>query len=265
MRDLKVGRINYLNLFPIFNCLEEDKEAPPFNIIDGVPSSLNRLLRDGRIEISPSSSIEYLRNREIYEIIEGHSISSFGAIRSILLFSKKTIEELDGEKVLTSSQSETSVVLLDVILRRFYGHDVELIPSECNLPDALQQSPACLLIGDDALIWRKRLTGSIQPYIYDLGEIWFRNTGLPFVFALWIVRKDALQEMKEEISLFKEALNRAKAKALLSLEHLSSLTPLSTILSEEEIISYWRQISFDLGEDHIKGLELFDRFRLTLP
>lgn len=257
MKCLKIGKINYLNLFPIFKCLEEDHDTQAFEAIEGVPSILNKLLREGRLDISPSSSIEYLRNRDMYEIIEGHSISSFGAIQSILLFSKRPIEKLNGQTILTSSQSETSVVLLDIILKKFYGQDVTLKPSDIVASEALESNHACLLIGDDALIGRKRSGHFSTLNIYDLGDIWFRNTGLPFVFALWIARRDSLREKRQEIEAFKSSLNRAKAKALKNFEHLASENYLQGILSKEEIVSYWRQISFDLGEEHLKGLELF--------
>lgn len=257
MKALKIGKINYLNLFPVFRCLEEDHDAPAFEVIEGVPSILNKLLRKGMLDISPSSSIEYLRNRDMYEIIEGHSISSFGTIGSILLFSGSPIEKLDGQTIFTSSQSETSVVLLDIILRKFYGQNVALTPSDIVASDALKSNHACLLIGDDALIWRKRLLNLSPLYVYDLGEIWFKNTGLPFVFALWIVRKDSLREKGQQIQVFKSSLDRAKAKALNNLEQLASGNYLQGILTEEEIVSYWRQISYDLGGEHLKGLELF--------
>lgn len=257
MKVLRIGKINYLNLFPIFKCLEEDEDAPDYEVIEGVPSRLNKLLREGVIDISPSSSIEYLRYRDIYEILEGHSISSFGTIGSILLFSNIPIEKLNGQKILTSSQSETSVVLLDIILREFYGQDVTLIPSEITLPHALKSGHPFLLIGDDALLARKKLSNSSLYYIYDLGDIWFRNTGLPFVFALWIVRRDSMREKREKIEAFKASLNRAKEKAIINFERLASGDYIEGILSKDEILSYWRQISFDLGEEHLKGLDLF--------
>ncbi len=257
MKSLKIGKINYLNLFPIFKCLEGDNKAPNHTFIEGVPSQLNRLLREGSLDISPSSSIEYLRNMEMYEILEGHSISSFGSIRSIILLSNAPIEKLNGRTILTSSQSETSVALLAVILKRFYGQTASLIPAEIRLPDTLRSHDACLIIGDDALLSGKMLQGYSSIYTYDLGDVWFKNTGLPFVFALWIVRRDSLKNKAEEIEAFKKALDRAKARALNNLKEISSLTPLSGILSQEDIISYWNLISFDLTDQHLKGLELF--------
>src|SRR5512134_2759317 len=104
---LHIGRIPYANLFPIFYLMGKRGDAP-YDIIEGVPSELNRKLRDGIIDISPSSSIEHLRHPDKYDVIRNHSISADGPIRSIFLFSRMPLEALDGQTILTSSQSETS-------------------------------------------------------------------------------------------------------------------------------------------------------------
>ena len=126
-KHLRIGRINYANLFPIFHALlEKAGDSSAYEFVEGVPSFLNRLLREGKVDISPSSSIEYLRRRDKYDILEGHSVSSFGPVGSILLFSRRPIETLNGLTVLTSAQSATSVALLDIILKKFYELDCPL-------------------------------------------------------------------------------------------------------------------------------------------
>ena len=164
---VRVGRIPYANLFPIFSMLDEAPGSPRYEFVYGVPSLVNRLLREGEVDVSPSSSIEYLRREDAYVLMEGHSISSFGPIGSILLFSKRPIETLDGLTVLTTSQSETSVALLAVTLKKFYDCDCSLRLTDAALPEAIQSSPACLLIGDDAL--REALKWP-RLHIYDLGD-----------------------------------------------------------------------------------------------
>ncbi|MGW8273263.1 MAG: MqnA/MqnD/SBP family protein, partial [Thermodesulfovibrionales bacterium] len=73
---LRIGKIRYANLYPVFYTLERECAKSQFTFIEGVPSEVNRLLRDGMVDISPSSSIEYLRASTLYKLIEGHSISS---------------------------------------------------------------------------------------------------------------------------------------------------------------------------------------------
>lgn len=264
MREhLRIGRINYANMFPIFYMLEHGCDCSAYRFIEGVPSELNRLLREGEIDISPSSSIEYLRHKDMYTILDGHSISSFGPIGSILLFSTRPLETLGGSTILTSSQSETSVVLLDIILKKFYSIECILKPSNNSFSKALEYYPAYLLIGDDAL---KAVSGcklqvagnNSKLYVYDLGNIWYQHTGLPFVFALWIARKDS--ETKMLLGKFRMDLSKAKDAALKNLKTIARESYLINILSEDEIVSYWEGISYDLDDEHLAGLELFREY-----
>ncbi|MDI6890549.1 MAG: menaquinone biosynthesis protein [Thermodesulfovibrionales bacterium] len=274
---LKIGRVPYSNLFPIFYILARQCDCSGYEFIEGFPSTLNRLLRSGQIDISPSSSIEYLRYKNKYTFIEGHSISSKGPVGSILLLSRRPIEELEGKTVLTSSQSETSVVLLDVILKKFYKIECPLKPTDEKVDLLLNKAEAFLSIGDDALKAKQIVTSyKLQVeskdkdpspiYIYDLGDLWYRNTGLPFVFALWIVRKGCFTEKAELLKRFIHDLNKAKGLAMENLDKIAqALRPLllsrySLIITEEELIPYWKGISYDFREEHERGLELFRQY-----
>lgn len=274
---LRIGKIPYANLFPIFYVLEKECDCSFYEFIEGVPSELNKMLRDGEIDVSPSSSIEYLKNPSLYQVIKGHSISSRGPIGSIFLFSEKNIDELNNSTVHVSSQSETSVALLDIIFRKFYG-------IQCKLQ--VLQSPensggeACLLIGDDALKYKARgnkqeaIGKNINKHtiypspiahrllVYDLGEIWYEKTGLPFVFALWIARKKLFecQRAKELLNKFVKDLDTAKEIALKKLIEIAQHSPMKKFMSEEEIISYWNNIDYELTPEHKKGLDLFNRY-----
>lgn len=271
-KHLRIGRINYANLFPIFYMLERVSDCLTYKFVEGVPSDLNRLLREGKIDISPSSSIEYLRTEDRYTLLEGHSISSFGPIGSILLFGTRPIEELDGQTVLVSSQSETSVALLDIILKKSYSIDCLLKFSHEPLSKGLESCPAYLLIGDDALkaVVNYKLqvsnnnselrTPNPELYIHDLGEIWYKFTGLPFVFALWIARKDCFLNIPEFFEKLRKDLDAAKGAALKNLRAIAKESDLIHIMPEDEIVSYWEGISYDLNDKHKKGLELFRKY-----
>ncbi len=296
---LKIGKIPYANLFPIFYTLQRECNCSKYTFIEGVPSRLNKLLRAGEIEVSPSSSIEYLKHEDIYTLIEGHSISSKGAAGSILLLSTKPIEELEGKTVLVSSQSETSVALLDIILKKFYTIVCSLKPTDESVDSLINKAEAYLVIGDDALRAKKLVTskalqvagnkdpslvtqhssgytfslpsregrvGRGETYVYDLGELWYQKTGHPFVFALWIVRRDCYEEKAQLLNSFIYDLNNAKGRALQNLEKIAlKLKPLllsthSLNIHTEELVSYWNGISYDLSEEHKIGLELFRKY-----
>ncbi|BCB96944.1 chorismate dehydratase [Dissulfurispira thermophila] len=272
---LRIGKIPYANLFPIFYMLEKKCDCSTYEFVEGVPSLLNKMIRDGKIDVSPSSSIEYIRNPFLYQIIEGNSISSRGPIGSIFLFTKKDIHELNGNIVYVSSQSETSVALLNIILKKFYdiqcGIQVSQRPEDSG-------ADAFLLIGDDALrykaisnrqeaigknIDKHTIHGQLpivsHQFVYDLGEIWYEKTGLPFVFALWIARKDMFDK-REILNKFIKDLNKAKEIASKNLYEIARHSPMKEFMSEKEIVSYWRLIDYDLKAEHKKGLKLFERY-----
>ncbi len=241
--------------------MEKMPACSGYEFINGVPSEVNKLLREGAIDVSPSSSIEYLRHENLYTLMEGHSISSSGPIGSILLFSKRPIETLQGLTVLTTSQSETSVALLHIILKKFYDLRCTLLSSGADLSTAMESYSAYLLIGDDAL--REALRWP-RLYIYDLGDIWYKNTGLPFVFALWIARNDFCEKDPQLFNEFRKNLDIAKINAMKSLKDIAGKCSLAPILSRDEIVSYWKGISYDLRDDHKKGLALFRQYSKEL-
>lgn len=260
---LRIGKIPYANLFPIFYVLERECDCSSYEFVEGVPSILNKMLRDGELDISPSSSIEYLRNPFIYRIIDGHSISSRGHIGSIFLFSKKNIHGLNSSTVHVSSQSETSVALLDIIFKKFYGIQCKMHVSRNPENSGAE---AFLLIGDDAIKQGLMVKGQ-RSRVYDLGEIWYEKTGLPFVFALWIARKklfegqgSRVKGQKELLNKFVKDLNTAKEIALKKLIEIAHHSPMKEFMSEQEIISYWNKIDYELTPEHKRGLDLFNRY-----
>jgi chorismate dehydratase len=194
------------------------------------------------------------------------------------LFTHGKIEALDSAEVHVSSQSETSVGLLAVIVRKFYGVECDLRISDYP---QITAERSFLLIGDDALRYRNAIrvgAGSHGPRtlsVYDLGEVWYRHTGLPFVFALWMVRKrsaaaDCLvegqksahaalnREVRERLlDRFVADLDKARRIALTRLHELARHAPLRSFMSESEILRYWDRLDYDLTDDHKKGLNLF--------
>jgi chorismate dehydratase len=287
---LRIGRIPYANLFPIFYYLDRECDHSAYRFIKGVPSTLNKMLREGKLDISPSSSIEYLRNKNKYFILPWFSISSSGPISSILLFSKLPLEELGGKTIAASSDSETSLVLLKIILREFLSLKCRFKTIKCSsVKKVLSSFPAALLIGDEAMKEAKKavtryelrvtsenqtsklrtLNSKLNPslvtrhsslHIYDLGELWTKYTGLPFVFALWIVRKEPLSQKKELIKKLSSDLINAKKYASKKFSLIAKEAPQKKWSSEEELVHYWKDISYDFTDKHMEGLKLFEKY-----
>src|SRR5512144_2725514 len=91
---LKLGHIIYSNCFPPHAGIVTQKVAFPFKVVEGIPTQLNRMLYEGSVDVSPSSSIEYAVNPGRYLLMPDLSITSKSRVRSILLESTVPIEEL---------------------------------------------------------------------------------------------------------------------------------------------------------------------------
>ncbi|HBG06365.1 MAG: futalosine synthase [Geobacteraceae bacterium GWC2_58_44] len=253
---LSIGHIQYANCTPIFSALSSHFDCTGYRFVHGVPARLNAMLRSGALDLSPSSSIEYAVAHEQYCLLPELSISAIGAVKSVFLFSRVPIEELDGCPIGLSAESDTSVNLLKVLLARKYGYANSFERSSLPLAEALLRYPGVLLIGDAAL---KGAAALGQYRCYDLGELWHSFTGLPFVFALWIVRLDAAREKRAELSALCRDLIAAKKLAYGSYPEIAAGCPEREWLGEEELVQYWRTISYELTPAHLDGARCFFR------
>lgn len=265
---LKIGRIPYANLFPIFHYLDNHCSNAEYTFIKGVPSKLNKMLRAGDLDISPSSSIEFLKNKNRYRILPWHSISSTGRIKSILLFSRVPLDKLGGKTIAVSSDSDTSAALLKIVLKEFCSLECKYKKTDLrSVRNILSSVSAVLHIGDTAMIEAQKLSG-LSPgpsvlFTYDLGELWYKYTGLPFVYALWVVRKKTLDEKTDLIRKLSSDLIDAKKYADRKLSLIARDAPQRKWISEKDLVHYWNIISYDFTEKHLEGLRLFEKYALN--
>lgn len=252
--ELTVGYISYLNCVPYFHFLRECGFRG--ELIGGVPSALNAMLQRGEIDISPSSSFEYARHWRDYLLLSDHSISSVGKVESVLLFSPCELAELEGKKIAITGDSATSINLLRVILREF----VKLTAVCDEVPDVpverliAERQPA-LLIGDRAMQMAADCPAGMQ--IFDLGELWQQYTGLPFVFALWMVRRKIVGENERQIAELSKQLVQARQQLMANPEPVAFVLSKEKGLSSQLLVDYWHCINYDLESEQQKGLELF--------
>lgn len=251
---LKIGEIEYANCFPLFSVLKDGFDCKGYQFVPGIPADLNRKLNAGKIDVSPSSSIEYAKSFQKYVILPDLSISAFDAVKSVLLFSRIPIFNLNGQPVALTKESDTSVTLLRIILIKFYGFHNTFIRSRHSLKESLATFPAMLLIGDSAL---KEAAERRDLYVYDLSTLWYKFTSLPFVFALWILRKEVFEKYPHEVAGLVSALHAAKTIARGSLDSLADKSGYTDWIDHDHLVNYWRAISYDLGESHMESLKMF--------
>jgi chorismate dehydratase len=254
---IRIGEIRYLNCTPIFTVLRETCGDAPYSFVQGTPAMLNGQLRAGEIDLCPSSSIEYGRNPDSYLILPDLSISADGPVMSVLLFSRVPVEQLQGRAIALTDESATSVALLKIILSRMYGFTNSYTVVSGGVHAALADHDAVLLIGDRALQENMAESGYL---VYDLGELWRHFTGYPFVFALWLARKELLVKNGGELQVLQQRLLQAKRLSLESLERIAAVTAQNCWTNSDFLINYWRVLSYDLTPRHLSGLSLFFRY-----
>jgi chorismate dehydratase len=253
--SLKVGRITYLNCPPYFHYLQE--MGFEGEIFSGVPAELNRQLADGEIDVCPSSSFEYARHSADYCLLPGLSISSIGPVQSVLWFAPPDPAAMEGGRVYLTGESATSVNLLKVVLQEFCRVDgIRYEVPDRPVEEILAEGQSALLIGDRALC-AARLCNNSGMQVVDLGAVWYQYTGLPFVFALWIARRDAARRSPDELQMLLAQLQASRFMALDRIDEMSEELSPGSCLSAAELKTYWQTMSYDLTAGHLEGLKLF--------
>lgn len=250
---LRIGQIEYANCTPLFHVLREQFSCSGYEFVAGVPAELNRRLLAGEIDVCPSSSIEYAYHPDRYRILPHLSISSIGAVASVLLFSKLPVEQLDGRKICLSSESATSVNLLKILLAQRFGCSCTYEVARPGTTIAGGDSSALLLIGDSAL----RMSIQTQDlFVYDLGEMWYAWTGHPFVFALWLCRNEVAED--GELKDLARRLVQAKERVPGCLDQIAAGSKEAAWMGRDHLLAYWRDnISYHLDEHAQAGLKLY--------
>ena len=174
MKSVRVGCVKYLNARPLIR-------GWPGKVEFDHPSALCQRLAKGQLDVALVSSFEFLRN-PIYRIVDDVSISSDGPVYSVVVAHRG--EFSNTEEIELDPASETAVNLLRCLLAEL-GLTARLTGA---VPGNADLSLARLIIGDQAIGFRQNHADAFQ--FWDLGEQWKKLTGLPFVYALWLIRPE---------------------------------------------------------------------------
>ncbi|NPA15079.1 MAG: menaquinone biosynthesis protein [Deferribacteres bacterium] len=257
MSRLRLGLISYLNTLPVYYAIEEGLiELDPWvDVVKAVPSRLNLMLSSGELDVSVVSSYEYALHYKDYLILPSLSIGAYGPVKSVLFMSKAPLEELDGRQVFLTRASLTSKNLMLYIFKKL-GVRPEFVEFSMDEPIPGDGYFGILLIGDDALRFRK---SNSFPYVYDLAELWKTFFGLPFVFALWCVRRESFEAQEDRVRDLWRKLLMSKEVGKRSFREIAEKKASELGLSCEECMDYLKALHFDLEDRYVKGLGRFFR------
>ena len=248
---LRVGRIRYLNTLPFYHGFEQEGES-------GSPSDINQKMREGKIDIAPVSSLEYLNHQDRYLLFPDFCIGSRDFSASVLLFSRERIEGLNGAAISLSRESLSAAALLKILLKFKFKFQNRFRVEPSNPAQMLAHAKACLVIGDDALFFRP------QEFVFktDLSEAWWEWTKLPFCFSLWAVRRAYYEAHSNEVHQWYRKLKSNLEKNLQDLEKLLREGLGLTMIDEKfpTVFGYLFNLNYHLDGPMRQGLELFFRF-----
>jgi chorismate dehydratase len=260
---MRVGRIPYVNCYPVYGAIDRGLVPLTAELVDGVPTALNRQMAAGVLDVSVVSAVEYARNANRYLLLPDLAISCDGPVRSVALFSRRPAEELDGRRVVVSRSSMTSAALLELLFEHVWRARPHLVPGDAELSDLdrLDGEPhdARLVIGDAALLLtadRAARASVAYKYVYDLGAEWKAWTDLPFVFAVWVAQRATAGDQALEACV---ALRASRDWGLQNLDTLADQAATATGVDRGRCTEYLSGLDYGLSYAHLAGLTEFLR------
>lgn len=239
----RVGFHDFLNSRPILHAFRHGLVETPFELVIDTPSRLADMFHEKELDMALIPSIEYARNPDAM-IVPAVCIASLGNVETVLMFSEMAME--DVESVCVDPRSRTSVAMLKILFKELYNKEPSMVIEEEDPAMMLRSADAGLVIGDAAFsIDRKKYV------VYDLGELWFKLSGRPFVHAVLCARRGdkwdraiaAIEEAKQVGLAHRENVAHEEAKGHRQIDR---------------VLDYLnKRIRYDLGEEEKSGLSRF--------
>jgi len=221
-------------------------------VTDCVPARLGERAAAGEIDAGLLPLAEFLRQEDRFERIGPFGIAVRGRAQSALLFSRKPLQQLDGATIGVTEETSTTVRLLRLLLeQRYHCRDLTYVRGRTEDVDAL------LLIGDEAL--RVHQANTFYPYETDVAFEWWLWQHLPFVFAVWAIRRDAEAEVKKQLELaVAKALARNQGQLPVIAQEASKTLPLPA----EALHAYLARFVYRFGPSEGEAIARFRELTL---
>jgi len=229
----RVGSVSFLNAVPLTRGIEQE-------ITFATPSKLAEMLRADQLDAALVSITEVLFH-DRYDILDGIAVASLGEVKSVILAHRQPLAEI--RQIFCDTASLTSVNLLRVLLAE-QGIRPEFLP--LSNYEAAAENDAFLLIGDRAIDF---IRGTHRHQIYDLGAAWYELTNLPFVYAVWAIRRGI--DPKPLVSHLRDA----KDFGLDTLDYIISSRTEYDHQFRKDYLGW--HIHYHLGADEKRGINRF--------
>lgn len=258
-----IGHINYLNCLPLTYTLTKQPSSM-FKLTQAVPSQLNQAIINNQLDISPVSSIIYAKNFDKLMILPNISIMADGPVQSIILVSKKKIENISTDKILLTAQSATSHCLLKIIMNKQYQAKPQYFIQKLSPLNPIPQEDitAALFIGDDALYLKYHQQDDL--YYYDLGEQWKKLTDLCMVYAVWVVNRNFAQNFPIQTKEIQQYIQNGFSWGFNNLSQAITELASQKPFDYKQLDEYLHVIQWKLNDEQLEALSLFYQYAYEL-
>lgn len=247
---LRVGHMTYLNSEVFYRHLPEES----CELVAMPPRAMAAAVDRGGLAAGPLPTAEVFRLGDAVRPLGNLGVASDGSANSVFLFSHLPVDKLNGKRIAVTTHTATSIQLLRVLFADLWnvsGH--EFVRTD-------ESHDAALWIGDPAL---ERRSSGQYPYRYDLGRSWKGLTGLPFVFAEWVIRADVPRERANQLERLVSQATQAGTDFFSVLK--ISRERATPGMSESDVADYIRAFTYFLGPRERRGQQEFRRRLELLP
>ena len=263
-RPTRIAAVQFLNTVSLIEGLGTWNGC---ELIKAVPSKIAAMLTDNHADVGLASIVDAAKPENDLALIPAGMIGCDGPTLTVRLFSSVPIDQIT--RVHADTDSHTSVMLADVLLRELHGIHAEFVEFDARERMSIAQGRAIepdeawpetlLLIGDKVVVDSPPAVR--YPHQIDLGEAWHTLTGLPFVYACWMCRR---------ADLGSTMIN--EAAAMLERVRLRNDQRLDWLVTREAKAHHWpadlartylgQLLSFTVDERARQAVELFfDKLR----
>jgi predicted solute-binding protein len=277
VNPVRISIVEYLNTAPLVRGFTHGPLRGKYELSFTVPSQCAEALRSGAVDVAIIPAIEYQRIPDLV-VLPNLSIASKKSVRSLLLVSKKPIQEV--ARIALDRSSRSTQALTRILCEKLWRIEPEFFEAAPDLPAMLQRADAALLIGDPALrlaiacapgarrdaqgdlispALLAGLSGDASLYIYDIVEKWRALTKLPAVLAVWAARREA--GSPQLVRDFQDSL----AFGLQHVDAIASEAAASMNLPAADLRRYLLEnIDYHLDEENLHGLTRYYDFAAEL-
>ncbi|MFF8385648.1 menaquinone biosynthetic enzyme MqnA/MqnD family protein [Streptomyces kanasensis] len=255
----RVGHIQFLNCLPLYWGLARTGTLLDLELTKDTPERLSEQIVAGELDLGPVTLVEYLRHADRLVAFPDLAVGCDGPVMSCVIVSQLPLEQLDGARVALGSTSRTSVRLAQLLLAERYGVTPDYYTCPPDLGVMMQEADAAVLIGDAALRASLHDAPRLGLQVHDLGRMWKEWTGLPFVFAVWAVRRDYAEREPAVVRKVHEAFLASRDLSLEEVAKVAEQAARWESFDAELLERYFTTLDFRFGPAQMAGVREFAR------